>query len=150
MGEDGLAPRGLRTIHVRYRTPANAIAVLAAWSILLVLAAGWVQSHLELKKSLFDLLTDFCMFGAVIFETLAVTTIFIFRRRYATAPRSYRCPGYPWTPLISLLVPVFVMVNMFTSQTVEAVAGISFIGLGAVVYWIWFSKTPSRARSAAE
>jgi APA family basic amino acid/polyamine antiporter len=149
MGEDGMAPRGLRAVHARFRTPANAIAVLAGWSILLVLAVGLLEGTGD-KKSQFDRLTDFCMFGALIFETLAVTTIFVFRRRYASAPRPYRCPGYPWTPLLSLLVPVFVMVNMFSRQTVEAVAGISFIGVGAVVYWFWFSKAASRARGAAE
>ena len=86
------------------------------------------------------------MFGAVIFETLAVTTIFVFRRRYAAVPRAYRCPGYPWTPLLSLLVPIFVLVNMFTSQTKEAVAGIGFISLGAVVYWLWFRRSAATER----
>jgi len=93
------------------------------------------RSELGAKKALFDLLTDFAMFGAVIFETLAVTTIFVFRRRLAGTPRVYRCPGYPWTPLLSLVVPVFVLVNMVSSQTVEAVAGLGFIGLGALVFW---------------
>jgi amino acid transporter len=142
MGQDGMAPRGLSAVHPRFRTPANAIAALAGWSILLVLAVGLLQDAKE-NKSQFDRLTDFCMFGAVIFETLAVTTIFVFRRRYAAAPRPYRCPGYPWTPLLSLLVPIFVLVNMFTSQTLEALAGLSFIGLGAVVYWFWFCNKSS-------
>jgi amino acid transporter len=139
MGADGLAPRWLSAVHVRYRTPFTAIAVLAGWSILLVLAALWVQDHLELDKSLFDLLTDYAMFGAVIFETLAVTTIFVFRRSHATAPRPYRCPGYPWTPLAFLLVPIFVLVNMFTYQTVEAIVGLGFIALGAVVFWMCYA-----------
>ena len=39
-------------------------------------------------KPLFDMLTDFAMFGAVIFETLAVTTIFIFRKRRPDMPRA--------------------------------------------------------------
>jgi len=134
MGQDGLAPRRLCDVHARYCTPVPAIAVLAGWSMVLVLAAGWVQGMLELKDSLFDLLTDYAMFGAIIFETLGVTTIFIFRRRYADVPRAYRCPGYPWTPLASLLVPAFVLVNMFTSQTVPAIAGLIFIGLGALVF----------------
>ncbi len=34
---------------------------------------------------MFDTLTDFAMFGAVIFETLAVSTIFVFRRRMPDA-----------------------------------------------------------------
>ena len=72
MGEDGLAPRWLHAVHPRWRTPAAAIAVLAAWSALLVLGAGALAGAgvLEEGKGPFDQLTDFAMFGAVIFETM--------------------------------------------------------------------------------
>ena len=59
-------------------------AVLTGWSILLVLG-GALQIYLskeEVKKALFDVLTDYAMFGAVSFETLAVASIFICRRQY--------------------------------------------------------------------
>src|SRR5262249_52046172 len=96
MGEDGLAPRWLRDVHPRYETPANAIAVLAAWACLLVLSVAVLTGTGALAegKSHFDILTDFAMFGAVVFETLAVMTIFVFRRRLPDAERPYRCPGY--------------------------------------------------------
>ena len=38
MGQDGLAPRALSRLHPRYETPALAEAVLAGWSIALVVA----------------------------------------------------------------------------------------------------------------
>ncbi|MGH7224826.1 MAG: APC family permease, partial [Gemmataceae bacterium] len=126
MGEDGLAPRGLGVLHARYRTPALAIAVLAAWSALQVVTValltwvGWLQE----SKSHFDRLTDFAMFGAVIFETLAVVSIFVFRRRRAEAERPYRCPGYPLVPLLYVGLPAFVLVNMFVHETAEALTGL--------------------------
>lgn len=138
MGDDGLAPRALGVVHARYRTPALAIAVLAAWSSLQVVTValltwlGW----LEESKSHFDRLTDFAMFGAVIFETLAVVSIFVFRRRRAEADRPYRCPGYPLVPALYVILPAFVLVNMFAHETVEALAGVGFIALGATVYGI--------------
>ncbi|HEY7331218.1 MAG TPA: amino acid permease [Gemmataceae bacterium] len=138
MGEDGLAPRALGEVHARYRTPALAIAVLAAWSALQVVTValltwlGW----LEESKSHFDRLTDFAMFGAVIFETLAVVSIFVFRRRRAHADRPYRCPGYPLVPALYVILPAFVLVNMFVHETVEALAGAGFIALGGAVYAI--------------
>ena len=55
---------------------------------------GW----LERVKSPFDSLTDFAMFGAIVFETLAVVSIFRLRKLMPDAPRPYRCPGYPPTP----------------------------------------------------
>src|SRR5262249_38884788 len=40
MGQDGLAPRALATVHAVYRTPVLATLVLAAWSCILVLAGA--------------------------------------------------------------------------------------------------------------
>jgi APA family basic amino acid/polyamine antiporter len=148
MGEDGLAPRWLSDVHARFRTPAAATAVLAAWSVILILAGAWAQRYFELRKSLFDLMTDFAMFGAVIFETLAVATIFNFRRRLPNAVRPYRCPGYPWTPLAYLALPSFVLVTAFIDDTqrLQASVGLAFIGFGAIVYWIWQSRRGQMAR----
>jgi amino acid transporter len=86
------------------------------------------------EKPLFDVMTDFAIFGAVIFETLAVTTIFAFRRRYPNRERPYRCPGYPFVPLLYPLIMSFVAVNMFVRQRTEALTGVAFIALGAAVY----------------
>jgi amino acid transporter len=139
MGEDGLAPRALGAVHARYRTPALAIVVLAAWAMILVLGVavltrvGWLKE----SKSHFDRLTDFAMFGVVIFETMGVIAIFVFRRRWPHAERPYRCPGYPVVPALYLLLPGFILVNMFFEQPVEALAGLGFIALGAAVYVIF-------------
>jgi APA family basic amino acid/polyamine antiporter len=134
MGDDGLAPRWLSEVHPRFRTPNASILALAGFSMLLVVGGAWARSQLEMKRPLFDMLTDFAMFGAVIFETLAVTTIFVFRRRLPDVPRAYRCPGYPWVPLLSLTLPIFVLGMMFVNQPSEALFGVAFIGVGTAVY----------------
>jgi amino acid transporter len=137
MGEDGLAPRALSAVHPRYRTPAVAILVMAGWASLLVLAVA-VLTRMEVLpegKPHFDVMTDFAMFGAVIFETLAVTTIFVFRRKRPEAERPYRCWGYPVVPALYLVLPALILGNMFFRQTVEALTGLGFIALGALAYW---------------
>jgi basic amino acid/polyamine antiporter, APA family len=137
MGADGLAPRALHEVHPTFRTPAKAIAVLAAWSCLLVVGVAILKETdvLEKEKSAFDSLTDFAMFGAVIFETLAVTTIFVFRRTRPDAERLYRCWGYPVVPLLYLILPILILGNMFVSQRVEAAIGVGFILTGVLVYY---------------
>src|SRR3954453_13341038 len=133
MGEDGLAPRWLGSVHARYQTPAAAIGVLAGGAVLLILVVAvmttspilpvkteeggwnWVPL-LDPTKSHFDRLTDFAMFGAVIFETMAVMSIFVFRWRYSRMERPYRCPGYPVVPALYVVLPAFVLVNMFWAQ----------------------------------
>ncbi|MFO0968272.1 MAG: amino acid permease [Gemmataceae bacterium] len=151
MGEDGLAPRALARLHPKHRTPVLATILLAAWSCGLILGGALLteyqlQSQLaevaagtlkEVKapKPIFDLLTDYAMFGAVTFETLAVSTIFVFRRKLPDVARPYRCPLFPWVPLLYLVVPAYVLVNMLTAQATEAALGFGFIGLGVVVYF---------------
>ncbi len=162
MGDDGLAPRALRRVHPRYQTPALAIAVMTGWSCLLVLGVAFLtrtlpylagQLHFDrLAEALgslegkdhFDILTDFAMFGAVIFETMAVATIFVFRRLYPKAERPYRCWGYPVVPIVYMVIPTFILGNMFLHQRLEAGVGVVFIALGAGVYWLITRTHPAR------
>jgi basic amino acid/polyamine antiporter, APA family len=149
MGADGLAPRALAEVHPRFRTPVVAIMVLATWSASLVLAGAiltanrlptfdvaghTIDLNVPKDKTLFDMMTDFAMFGAVSFEALAISTIFAFRRRFPDAPRPYRCIGYPVTPILYICIMMMVLCNMFLTQRTEALAGLGFIALGAVVF----------------
>jgi amino acid transporter len=140
MGEDGLAPRALGAVHPAFHTPAVAILVMAGWSALLIVGVAVLTEAgiLDPNKSHFDVLTDFAMFGAVIFETMAVLSIFIFRRRCPLAARPYRCWGYPVTPAIYVILPAFILSNMFVNQRTEALIGVGFIALGAAVYGVLF------------
>jgi len=157
MARDGLAPKPLSRIHSKYETPWIAIMILASWSCVLIVGGaaltrsrfdeiqlfGYaIDPNIPAGKSLFDVITDFAMFGAISFETLAVSTIFVFRRRY---PKSqvelpYRCWGYPIVPIVYIAVMGTVLANMFISQQMESMIGLGFIALGAIVYWRVFAR----------
>ncbi|HJT76659.1 MAG TPA: amino acid permease [Gemmataceae bacterium] len=151
MGEDGLAPRALAEVHARYRTPVLAIMVLAAWAALLVLGAAVlaVVGLLPADKDPFDVLTDFAMFGSVTFETMAVVSIFVFRRRWPKAERPYRCWGYPVVPALYVVLPALILGNMFVHQRTEALTGVAFVAAGAVVYFLVF-RGPAAGEAPAE
>jgi amino acid transporter len=183
MGKDGLAPEALSKLHANYGTPFLAEIVLASWAILLVLGAGllryfrdsinvqvdsldaalWgsgaIQYFKVTDKALFDVLTDYTMFGAVAFETLAVASIFMCRRQYPVdkVQLPYRCWGYPVLPIIYVLVMAAVLCNMFYTQRTESLIAVGFIGLGGLVYYLVFGgrspetvaeKTPTPAPEA--
>ncbi len=133
MGQDGLAPKALSQLHPRYQTPAAAQAVLTGWSMLLVVGVAIIAPA---EKSAFDIITDFAMFGALSFETLAVASIFVFRKRFPKSEVAlpYRCPLFPVLPIIFVCGLTAVLVNMFWSQTREAATGVGFILVGAMVY----------------
>jgi amino acid transporter len=157
MGLDGLAPAAFARLHARYRTPALAIVVMSGWSCVLVVAVGALARYplpvidlgfttldvnVPAGKSPFDIMTDFVIFGSATFETLAVATIFVFRRRTPPTPenRPYRCWGYPVVPALYVAIMGAVLANMFAApeQRTEALVGMGFIGTGALVYLTFF------------
>jgi amino acid transporter len=157
MGEDDLAPRVLGAVHPRFHTPALSITVMGLWSALLVVAGAALTRYglpiltlgslnldlnLPAGKPLFDVMTDFAMFGAVIFETLAVATIFVFRHRLPNVERAYRCWGYPYVPALYIAIMILVAANMFWKQRTEALVGMAFIGVGTAVYYFWTRTHP--------
>ena len=160
MGQDHLVPRGLSALHAHYRTPALAIGVVSLWSCLLVLSGAALAQfklpvvdlsdnfelnlNLPAHKQLFDVLTDFAMLGAVTFETMAVSTIFVFRRRMPNAERPYRCLGYPVTPIIYVLILTGIAINSLRTQTTEAAAVAAFVAVGAIVYAVALRRPASK------
>ena len=161
MGRDGLAPRFLAHLHPRYETPALATFVFAAWSILLaigstILVRGglptfaigpWtIDPNIPPTKSLYDLLTDYSMFGAIAFETLGVATIFVFRNRIRSAdPSAYRSPLYPVMPALYVIAMAAVLLNMFWTNQKESIVAVGFMGVGAIVY-VLFCRNSGEAR----
>jgi basic amino acid/polyamine antiporter, APA family len=145
MGRDGLAPRRLMAVHPRYHTPVVATAVLAAWSVALVLIVAVLidRGALNPNKSYFDVLTDYAMFGAVTFETMAVASVFMFRWKRPGAERPYRCLGYPFTPAIYVLCFAGLLASYFVDadKRIEAFSGLGFALLGAAVYGLFLRKS---------
>lgn len=157
MGRDGLAPRALARLHARYQTPALAEMVLAGWSMLMVIGVGLMTQYrlpaLELGslsldvnlppgKAPFDVVTDFAMFGAISFETMAVASLFVLRRRYPASrvKLPYRCPLFPWLPMFYVSVMAVILFNMFTTQRAESLIGVGFICVGALIYLVFLSR----------
>jgi basic amino acid/polyamine antiporter, APA family len=157
MSEDGMAPRPLAAVHPSYHTPARSILLFAVWSALLVLGAAAITKHPlpsfrvgDMIVSLnppegdtpFDVLTNFAIFGVVLFETLAVASIFYFRRAMPNIDRPYRCHGYPWVPALYVAIMAVVAAHMFTNHRRESLAGMVFIGIGAAAYGMIARRAP--------
>jgi hypothetical protein len=74
------------------------------------------------------------MFGALLFETLAVLTIFVFRWRFPDVERPYRCLGYPVVPALFGLLSAFILYYKFVGNPKEALIGLGFIAVGMGVF----------------
>lgn len=136
LSREGMAPARLGTVHSRYQTPLAATVLMTAVTVGFVLAVALAVDLKWVGKSSFDVLTGFVVFGSTLLETLAVATIYVFRWRHKEG-RAFRCPGYPVVPALYIVTMLAVLANMILTpgNQIEAVAGLAFIGTGAVVYW---------------
>jgi len=132
MARDGVFFKSLARVHPRFGTPALAIIVSSVWSVLLA-ASGT-----------FEQLFTYVIFIGWIFYALAAASVFIFRKREPDAPRPYRVPAYPWTPIIFILAAAALVINTVITDPYGSLKGIAVVLTGAPVFLIWtsLSKRP--------
>jgi basic amino acid/polyamine antiporter, APA family len=128
MARDGLFFEQMATIHPRWKTPVFAIIACCAWAAILALSGTFEQ------------LLTYVVFTGWAFYALGAASIFHYRRRAPEAPRPFRVPGYPWTPLLFILTAAAIVLNTVFLRPVQAAMGIGLILLGVPAYWFWRRK----------
>jgi APA family basic amino acid/polyamine antiporter len=126
MALDGLFFRGVDRVHAVHRTPAVAIGVLAAASLLLVVLLRSFPSVLDY--------TTFAIVIATIADTLA---LYALRRRQPTRPRPYRAWGYPLVPALYIVANLAIAANMLVQRPRECGIGLATLAIGLPFYWIF-------------
>jgi APA family basic amino acid/polyamine antiporter len=125
MARDGMFLPGAARVHRRFHTPASAIWAQAAWSGVLVLSGTLSQ------------LVSYTGFAVVIFSAIAVSAVFVLRRREPDAPRPFKAWGYPWAPGIFVLFSVVMLVNELIRNGRTAIFGTVVILLGIPIYFLF-------------
>lgn len=123
MAEDGLFVKALARVNAKTHVPVTSILVQAVISGILVL---W---------GTFDQLTDYVVFSSWIFYALVTSALFLFRRQYPDAPRTYKVWGYPFVPAIFLVAAVGLLVNTIITMPRESGIGLCIILAGLPVYY---------------
>ena len=108
-----------------------AVGVLAAWSVALVLLGNLSPDP---NKRLYDVLTDFCIFGASVFYLAAVAAVFVLRIRRPEWTRPYRAWGYPLVPAVFVVGYVVLLGWMARSAPWECTMGLTLLATGLAVY----------------
>ena len=104
------------------RVPVTSLVLLSLWGALLA-ASGT-----------FDQLTNMAVMSYALFWIPVVFAVIVLRRRLPDAPRAFRVPGYPLTPLLFVLVMLGVVVSAFRSTPRESLATLLLILLGLPLY----------------
>lgn len=146
MGRDQVFFPQLGRVHPRFRTPAMAIAVQAAMSIVMAVASLLLSLFVPYfqGKSLFDMLTDYIVFSASIFYVSAVLAVIVLRKTQPQLQRPYRTLGYPVVPALYGIFYAWFLFQIFRAKPGEAVIGLGLIAIGWPAYLWWSRVTPIR------
>ena len=94
--------------------------------------------------SSFDQVLIYASFLLILITTLTVAGIFVLRIRQPNLPRPYKAWGYPFTPLIFLVVSVWTLTFVIINKTFESLIGIGILIAGLVIYFITDRKIRSK------
>jgi basic amino acid/polyamine antiporter, APA family len=138
MANDRLFFAKFAEVHSQFRTPAIAIIALGVWSAILASAGKFAE------------LAGGAIFIGWIFYGLGAAAIFPIRRASKGTPIPYRVPGYPWTPVIFVLVAAAIVGNSVYAAICNPggfqflVAAMVLFLLGLPAYFLWRRSTRRR------
>lgn len=124
LAKDGLIVKSLAEVSPRTHVPVKALIVLCVWACIVALSGSY------------DTLTDYAIFALTLFYALVAASIFIFRRRLPDAERTYRVWGYPFVPIIFLLVSGWLIITTIYNTPRQSAIGLVLILLGLPVYYL--------------
>jgi amino acid transporter len=128
MARDRWLPLEMARIHPERRTPGVAIVVTGA--LLLVMAVTLPIETVGSAASLIFLLT----FALVNLSVIAL------RRKAPDIERRYRVPFYPATPILGIVLNVFLALYQFKFQPMAWYVTAGWIVVGLLVYFAYFEK----------
>lgn len=125
MARDGLFFQTIARVHPRYRTPAAAILTQGAWASVLALSGSFRQ------------IVTYTAFPNYLFLALGVAGLIVLRVREPELHRPFRVWGYPFTPVLFLLVFAWYLINSLIHSFQATMVGILLTLSGIPFYIIW-------------
>jgi APA family basic amino acid/polyamine antiporter len=109
----------------QYATPGVSIAVLSAWSCVLVLSGKY------------DDLFNLVIFASWILYGMTAASVIVLRIKKPELYRPYRTLGYPVVPLLFILGSAILVGKTAIDRPRESVLGIVLILIGLPFFWYW-------------
>lgn len=123
MSLEGNFFKSFKKLHPKYSVPYSALIVQGGLSIALVLLRDLNQ------------LTSLVVFSGMIFNTLVIFAVFIYRRKFPDLERPYKVFLYPFTVVITLLIFIGLLINTFIEDPMTSIIGLSVPVLGTIFYF---------------
>lgn len=131
MSVEGYFFESFGKLHPKYKVPHVALIVQCIISIALVLLRNLNQ------------LTSLVVFSGMLFNTLGVFAVIIYRKKFPNLTRPYKAIGYPFTIILSTLVFLGLMINTFIEDPKTSMIGLIIPAIGTLVYTYFKKKNVS-------
>lgn len=105
--------------------PAKALWIQAVWTSLLCLSGTYGQ------------LLDYVVCTVLIFYILTIAGIFILRKRLPNADRPYKAFGYPYLPVLYILLAAAISLILLIYKPDYTWPGLLIVAIGIPVYFVW-------------
>jgi APA family basic amino acid/polyamine antiporter len=128
MARDGLFFQAVGRLN-RRGVPAAGLIVQGIWSSLLVFSGRP------------DELLGHVVFVGLIFHVLAVTGLFVLRRKAPHFERPYRAVGYPFIPALCVLLCALIALSLLVDKPASSWPSLLLVLTGIPVYWLWVRKS---------
>ena len=125
MAEAGQFPAMAARLTSKARTPG----IATAFQLTVTLALLWVGSV--------ESIILYAGVGLSIFSMLAMSSIFVLRRKRPDLPRPFRTPGYPVTPAVYLGLTGMMTLAAFSQRPLVSGYAVLSILAGVPFYYLW-------------
>jgi basic amino acid/polyamine antiporter, APA family len=133
MAREGYFFRAVSRVHPRFRTPSAAIALLGAWSSVILLSGHY------------DELYTLVIFPSWILYAMTAASVLVLRHKLPTAERPYKVLGYPVVPLLFVGVAMVLLYSTLIQSPRESAIGFGVIVAGLPFYSVWKRSAPLAA-----
>lgn len=123
---DGLFFRSFAVVHPLYSTPGGSIIGMTSWACVLVVVSGGFRE-----------LFTYVIFASWILYGMTTLAVIVLRIKRPDLTRPYRTWGYPFVPLIFVLVAALLIVATLIDSPWESLKGLAVIGAGLPFYFYW-------------
>ncbi len=120
-------------VNPKHRTPGASIALLSAWSCVLVLSGKY------------DDLFNLVIFASWILYGMTAASVLVLRAKEPDLPRPYRTVGYPWVPVLFILGALILLISTLIDRRRESLLGVGIMLTGLPFYFHWKKRQASKS-----
>jgi APA family basic amino acid/polyamine antiporter len=142
MARDGLFFKRVDSVNARH-VPAVALIAQGLWASFLVLPRTVTmnrQTGAQTFGNVYTQLLEYIVSADLIFYALMVGAVLVMRRKAPEIERPYRTFGYPFVPLVYLVLAGLFIIDLAILAPSTSGIGYLLVFTGIPIYFVWSHK----------